>query len=128
MNSCVFECSVITTGGIETLLELVYIWQLLQVGMTSDRPVILFVKEIWSGLLKWMHDVLLAHGYVSIVDFRWITLVDTEQEVFALLLGAHQRYLEARTNESEGETDRSITAKVLGQAAFPTELTEEGTT
>ena len=120
---------VVAPGGIGTMLELIYVWQLLQVGLTNDRPVILFGREIWGGLLKWMHDVLLAHGYISASDFRWITLVDTEEEVINLLLVAYERFMQAEKEHArtEEETDRTITEKVLASAPTPTELTEEGT-
>ena len=43
---------VVAPGGIGTLLELLYVWQLLQVGLTNDRPMILLGKAIWGDLLE----------------------------------------------------------------------------
>ena len=119
---------IVAPGGIGTLLELTYVWQLLQVGVTNDRPVIMLGREIWGGLLKWMDDALLSHGYISASDFRWITLVDTAQEVIELLTVAHERFMRSQMERSmeENELDRSVTTGVLAIAP-PTELTEEGT-
>lgn len=119
---------IVAPGGIGTMLELVYVWQLLQVGLTNDRPVILFGKEVWGGLIKWMHESLLAHGYISTSDFRWITLVDSEEEVINLITIAHERFMRSRIEKhgDEQNIDRDITTDVLTSAPLPTELTEEG--
>ncbi|HEY3378985.1 MAG TPA: LOG family protein [Armatimonadota bacterium] len=118
---------VVAPGGIGTLLELSYVWQLLQVGVTNDRPVILLGKEIWGGLLQWMRDTLLAHEYISVADFRWITLVDTEEDVIRLLTVAHEQYMRAlfEGRIAEEEMDYTVTAEVMAYAPLPTELTEE---
>jgi uncharacterized protein (TIGR00730 family) len=119
---------VVAPGGIGTLLELAYVWQLLQVGVVNDRPVILLDRKLWSGLLTWMHDALLTQRYVSPGDFRWITTVDTPQEAIDLLILAHDRFTRAQLARDYGEadTDRSITADVVASGHPPTELTEEG--
>lgn len=120
---------VVAPGGIGTLLELVYVWQLLQVGLTNDRPVILFGKAIWGGLLKWMHEIILKNGYMSQQDFRWISLVDSEEEVIHLLTIAHERFMRSQMEgrRAEEDLDRDITSEVTISAPLPTELTEEGT-
>ncbi len=118
---------IVAPGGIGTLLELVYVWQLLQVGLINDRPVILLGKENWGGLLDWMHDSLLAHQYISPHDMRWIRLIDSEEEAISLILLAHERFLEsqARAEMAEQELDRTITERIVN-APMPTELSEEG--
>lgn len=64
-------------GGIGTLLEIVTIWQLLQVKKIKDRPLIL-VGEIWEGLLEWMEEFMLKNNYVSKEDLK---LPNTVKEV-----------------------------------------------
>jgi uncharacterized protein (TIGR00730 family) len=119
---------IVAPGGIGTLLEFVYVWQLLQVGLTNDRPVILLGKRTWGGLLKWMRSALLAQQYINASDFRWITVVDTEAEAIAVLTAAHEVFLRAQAEKrlTEQETDRVITEEVITSAPLPTELTEEG--
>jgi len=120
---------IVAPGGIGTLLELMYVWQLLQVGLTNDRPVILFNKETWGGLLKWVRDVLLTHGYISPNDLRWIRLVDSEEEAIRLILNAQERYIRSQREQKliEPEIDRTVTEEVLNGTPPPTELTEEAT-
>ena len=50
---------IVTSGGIGTLLELMYSWQLLQVGQVKDVPIILLGNE-WRGLLKWIKKEMLG--------------------------------------------------------------------
>jgi len=113
---------IVAPGGIGTMLELLYVWQLLQVNLSNDRPVILLGKEIWQGLLDWMRDVLLSHRYISAKDFRWITLVDTEQEAIGLIEVAHQHFLQMQRAHvlEERELDTAVTSDVL-MAAEPGE-------
>ncbi len=119
---------VVAPGGIGTMLELLYVWQLLQVGLTNDRPMILLGKEIWGDLLKWMRRSLLAHHYISAADFRWITLVDTEQEVIELITVAHERFMRSQFEQAmeASEVDRHVTFEVISSAPA-TEHAEEAT-
>jgi uncharacterized protein (TIGR00730 family) len=76
---------IVAPGGIGTLLELMYVWQLLQVGLVDRRPVILLGRELWGGLLDWMKEQMTAKGYVGAHDFDWIQVVDTPKEAVALI-------------------------------------------
>lgn len=117
---------VVAPGGIGTLLELVYVWQLLQVGLTNDRPVILFNRAEWGGLLAWMGEVMLDHGYINVRDFRWITLVNDVQDVIELISIAHERYMRAQMEHAAGaDVDRAVTRKVLAASPPPVEHTEQ---
>lgn len=120
---------IVAPGGIGTLLELLYVWQLLQVRLTNDRPLILLGQDIWGGMLDWMREVMLGHGYISPEDFRWIRLVDSEQEVIELITMAHERFMRSQIEQTlvEDEMDRAITEEVVSGNA-PTETTEEGVT
>ncbi len=44
---------VVASGGIGTLLELFYSWQLVQVGHISRLPIIL-MGDMWPGLVTWL--------------------------------------------------------------------------
>ena len=90
----------------------------LQVGLTNDRPVILLGKEIWGGLLTWMRGRCCSHDYISPADFRWITLVDTAEEVIDLLTVAHEHFMRSQIEGGQAEeaVDRTVTAEVLSAA------------
>lgn len=75
---------VVTPGGIGTLLELLYTWQLMQVGHISPRPVIL-LGSMWEGMLKWMEDFPLKRALMDQKDFNQIILVRNVDEVIEKL-------------------------------------------
>jgi len=83
---------IVTPGGIGTCLELFFAWQLLQLGHISDRPVILIGKEFWQGLLTWFDDVLIERGLISPGDKRWLFVVETPEEVLAIVEPEHQKF------------------------------------
>jgi uncharacterized protein (TIGR00730 family) len=76
---------VVTPGGIGTLLELLYTWQLLQVGHTVDKPLILLGGDMWSGFLKWMREEPLGRSLMNESDFEYLIVCDTVDEVMKVL-------------------------------------------
>lgn len=76
---------VVTPGGIGTLLELLYAWQLMQVGHIQPRPVFLLGSEMWSGLLVWLQKEPLKRGLMDQTDMDRIILVDSVDEIIARL-------------------------------------------
>jgi len=75
---------VVTPGGIGTILELLYTWQLIQVRHISERPIIL-LGEMWNGLLDWMESEPLNKKLMDKSDFKNITIVQDVDEVITLL-------------------------------------------
>src|SRR3569623_642979 len=53
------DAFVVAPGGIGTVLELMMIWQLLQVRHVQDAPLIL-VGKMWTGLVEWARSQLLT--------------------------------------------------------------------
>lgn len=76
---------VTTPGGIGTVLELMYTWQLLQVGHMERKPVILIGSKFWEGFINWMQDMPLRNNLMNASDFDAITVVDTPEEVAEVL-------------------------------------------
>lgn len=72
-------------GGIGTLLELAFSWQLIQVKHIKPRPIVLLDKKFWEGFLTWMRGDVLARGLISEHDFDSIITVDTPQEAFEVV-------------------------------------------
>jgi uncharacterized protein (TIGR00730 family) len=81
-----------TPGGIGTLLELFFTWQLVQVRHIETRPIVLMDKDFWSELIGWMKSVPLERGLISEKDFDCISIVDTPEEAFALISEHHKQY------------------------------------
>src|SRR5690606_5885597 len=76
---------IVTEGGIGTLLELFYTWQLIQVDHISKRPVILLGKDFWSGMLRWMKSKILEEKLMSEKDYFNLVLVDSVEEIMQIL-------------------------------------------
>lgn len=87
---------VLTPGGIGTLLELFFSWQLLQVGHISERPIILLGKTFWSPLLDWMKDRQVGRGLISPGDFRVVSIVETPEEAMAIIKKELQKFIDRR--------------------------------
>jgi uncharacterized protein (TIGR00730 family) len=83
---------IVTPGGIGTCLELFFAWQLLQLGHITDRPMILIGREFWKGLLEWFDEYLIARGLVSPGDKRWLHVVDTPEEVLAIVRPEYDKF------------------------------------
>jgi hypothetical protein len=76
---------VITPGGIGTLLELFYTWQLMQVNHIKPRPFILLGRSTFDGLIQYLEEVPVALNLMSRDDLRMIKVVDTVDEVVRVL-------------------------------------------
>jgi len=85
---------IVVQGGIGTLLELYFSWQLLQVGHMPERPIILLDKPFWEGLIEWMKERQIARGLVSPGDLRWIHLVNTPEEAVQIIKVEHEKFRE----------------------------------
>jgi uncharacterized protein (TIGR00730 family) len=88
------DAFVVTPGGIGTVLELMLIWQLLQVKHMHDAPLIL-VGKMWSELVDWGRKNLLKPelSLASPEDMTIPRCVDTADEAIALIREHHARWL-----------------------------------
>ena len=75
---------VVTPGGIGTLLELLYTWQLIQVDHISARPIIL-VGDMWNGFFDWIKSEPLKAQLLDKSDLDNIIIVKNVREVTKLL-------------------------------------------
>ena len=75
---------VVTPGGIGTLLELLYTWQLIQVDHISARPIIL-VGDMWNGFFDWIKSEPLKAQLLDKADLDNIIIVKNVHEVTKLL-------------------------------------------
>ncbi|TME55234.1 MAG: TIGR00730 family Rossman fold protein [Chloroflexi bacterium] len=97
---------VIFPGGLGTLDELFESLTLAQTGKIEHFPIVLFGTEYWSGLLKWMRDVVLARGAMSAEDFDLVSLTDDPEEAAAMAtrpLPVHIDEPRAETGEPKAE-------------------------
>ena len=75
---------VVTPGGIGTLLELFFAWQLIQVGHMKKKPIIL-VGTMWEGLIQWMKENPLRKELIDKSDLQHIQIVEEMEDVVPVL-------------------------------------------
>jgi uncharacterized protein (TIGR00730 family) len=87
------DAFVVAPGGIGTVLELMMVWQLLQVKHMHDAPLIL-VGKMWTGLVDWTKTYLLKPELplANAEDMKIPRCVDTADEAIALLREHHARW------------------------------------
>jgi uncharacterized protein (TIGR00730 family) len=91
------DAFLVAPGGIGTVLELMMIWQLLQVQHVRDTPLIL-VGRMWADLVEWARAHLLT-PQLSLANPEDMTIphcVNTADEAIALLSEHHSRWLQKR--------------------------------
>jgi uncharacterized protein (TIGR00730 family) len=87
------DAYVVTPGGIGTVLELMLIWQLLQVKHVQDTPLIL-VGKMWTGLVDWARAQLLRPELplANTEDIAIPRCVETADEAIVLLRAHHAKW------------------------------------
>ena len=72
---------VVLPGGFGTLDEMFEAITLIQTKKISNRPVVLVGKSYWTGLVKWIEEVMLnTENNVSAIDMDLLKIVDTADE------------------------------------------------
>ena len=97
------DAYVVTPGGIGTVLELMLIWQLLQVKHIHDAPLIL-VGKMWAELVDWARKNLLKPE-LNLANPEDVTIpccVKTADEAIALIRADHARWSAAQATANKG--------------------------
>jgi uncharacterized protein (TIGR00730 family) len=91
------DAYVVSPGGIGTVLELMLIWQLLQVKHVRDTPLIL-VGNMWAELVDWAKKNLLKPelSLANPEDMAIPRCVKTADEAIALLRDHHAKWLKEK--------------------------------
>jgi uncharacterized protein (TIGR00730 family) len=97
----VSDAFVVVPGGIGSVLELMMIWQLLQVRKLSETPLVL-VGPMWQGLIDWHRQVMLRPGFelASAEDLAIPRVVPGAPEAIAILRESHAAWTRARNAEA----------------------------
>jgi len=82
---------VVAPGGIGTILELFYTWQLVQVKHICDTPIILLGKH-WPGLMKWIKKEILGKGLMSKEDFNFIFQANNCTDAMKIIKKVHKDF------------------------------------
>ena len=78
-------------GGFGTLDELFEVLTLVQTQRIPQFPLILFGKDHWKGLLRWLKDRVEAADYISPGDLDPLTITDDPQEAVDVILDYERR-------------------------------------
>lgn len=104
---------VVAPGGIGTMLELMYVWQLIQVGMVEPRAVVLLDRQFWSGLVSWMREEMLTRRLISPQDFSWIHCVDTPEEALPYIKAELEKFRAAHERRGAGSEPAAEATRIL---------------
>lgn len=82
---------VVAPGGIGTILELLYTWQLMQVEHTCDQPIIL-LGDMWKPFIEWIETWPLKKKLMSESDMMPIFLAKHCREAIKIIRKAHHDF------------------------------------
>ncbi len=85
---------VITPGGFGTMDELFEALTLMQTGKIRRFPIVLFGKDYWDGLIKWMKETLIPSGTIDKGDMELFTIADDPEEAVRII---EENYAKQRT-------------------------------
>jgi uncharacterized protein (TIGR00730 family) len=87
------DAFVVVPGGIGTVLEMLMIWQLLQVRHVRDVPLIL-VGKMWKGLVDWARTAMLDPrlALANAADLQIPQCLETADEAIAVVRDLHSKW------------------------------------
>jgi uncharacterized protein (TIGR00730 family) len=91
------DAFIVAPGGIGTVLEMMMIWQLLQVRHIEQTPLIL-VGGMWPGLVEWARDSLVGLHLANPEDIDIPQCVATGDQAIAIIREHHAQW--SREQES----------------------------
>jgi hypothetical protein len=83
------DAVVVAPGGVGTMLELFYTWQLTQVQQICETPIILY-GEMWTGLLRWLETEVMPRKLFDRQDMHMLFHVIEPAQVVDLIVRIHQ--------------------------------------
>ena len=82
---------VVAPGGVGTLLEFFYSWQLIQVKQICDIPIILLGKQ-WHPLIKWLEKYPLKDRLFEKKDLNLLFLAKNCDEAMKMIDKAYEEF------------------------------------
>jgi len=83
---------VIAPGGIGTLLEFAFVWQLLQVGHVKNVPVLVY-GDMWHSFLDWAKHNIIDPKLADAKDLDLVRKVDSLDEIMEIIDNSYEDYL-----------------------------------
>jgi uncharacterized protein (TIGR00730 family) len=93
------DAFVVVPGGIGTVLEMLMVWQLLQVRHAEDVPLVL-VGPMWKGLIEWARSAMLDPRLhlANPEDLTIPRCVETADDAIALVTSLHAAWQRSRAS------------------------------
>ena len=88
---------VVAPGGVGTMLELMYVWQLVQVKYSCRIPIILF-GDIWKDFIKWIKKGPLKNEFLDEEDLELLYLAKNRDEAMKLIKLSYEEYKKGSKN------------------------------
>mgnify|MGYP001568102056 CR=1 FL=1 len=88
---------VVAHGGIGTMLELFFAWQLMQAKHRCNIPIVL-LGEQWSGLVKWLKQEPLRRGFFNKEDLELLFIAKNPEEAIIIIDKAHEAFKQGVNN------------------------------
>ena len=88
---------VVAPGGVGTMLEFFYTWQLMQVKHTCNIPIILF-GDMWEGLLKWLKKQPLKKKFFDSDDMKLLFHAKNAKEALEIINESYEAFRKGDKN------------------------------
>ena len=82
---------VVASGGVGTLLEFIYTWQLVQVKQICNIPIIL-LGDMWADFLKWVEKYPLKQKFLEKKDLNHIFIAKDSLDSFRIIKRFYEGY------------------------------------
>lgn len=82
---------VVAPGGVGTLLELLYTWQLMQVHHTCKLPIIL-LGDMWPGFVEWVKKWPLNDRLLNDEDVNLLYIAKTTDDAMRIIKKAYREH------------------------------------
>ena len=83
------DAVIVAPGGIGTIIETFYSWQLVQVQHICETPII-FYGDMWRPLIEWLRTEVLARGLMDSKDLHHVFHVTSVESLLSLIMKVHQ--------------------------------------
>jgi uncharacterized protein (TIGR00730 family) len=102
------DAFIVAPGGIGTVLEMMMIWQLLQVRHLENTPLVL-IGKMWPGLIEWAKSAMLSTDppLASRRDLSIPICVADAEAGIARIRAHHRQWLAARTPRARRRRSQS---------------------
>lgn len=82
---------IIFPGGFGTMDELFEALTLIQTRKIRNFPVVLFGKEYWGGMVKWIKEMMIGNKTISPEDLDLLFVTDSPEEAVNFILRSQER-------------------------------------